>query len=140
MTRDEILAVLEDGAFERLKGSPENLEVEFKREPYRLDQENQKFELAKDVSALANAAGGIIVIGVRTRADDQAAVDVSALLTSLRFRQAPARRRVDRALGSRCVPDSSRSTQSTTEADPTRRPLRQICHRQPVQPASLTVT
>ena len=58
MTRDEILAVLEDGAFERLKGSPENLEVEFKREPYRLDQENQKFELAKDVSALANAAGG----------------------------------------------------------------------------------
>lgn len=78
MTRDEALVILAGGNFDQFVGAPESLEVEFKSEPYRLDQDSQKFELAKDVSALANAAGGIIVIGARTQRDDQAAVDVVA--------------------------------------------------------------
>jgi predicted HTH transcriptional regulator len=57
MTRDQALAILANGDFDQLIGAPESLEVEFKSEPYRVEQESQKFELAKDVSALANAAG-----------------------------------------------------------------------------------
>jgi hypothetical protein len=56
MTRDQALAILANGDFDQLIGAPESLEVEFKSEPY-VEQESQKFELAKDVSALANAAG-----------------------------------------------------------------------------------
>jgi hypothetical protein len=83
MTRDEALAILASGDFEQFRGVAEGLEVEFKAEPYRLIDEAQKFELAKDVSALANAAGGVIVIGVRTERNDQAAVDVAAELRLL---------------------------------------------------------
>jgi hypothetical protein len=61
MTRDEALAILAGGDFERFIGVAESLEVEFKGEPYRAEQDSQKFELAKDVTALANAAGGVIV-------------------------------------------------------------------------------
>jgi hypothetical protein len=78
MTRTEALAILGSGDFDQFLGAPESLEVEFKGEPYRLEHESQKFELAKDVSALANAKGGVIVIGARTRRDDQSAVDVVA--------------------------------------------------------------
>jgi predicted HTH transcriptional regulator len=63
------------GDFNQFIDAPEGLEIEFKGEPYRLEQDSQKFELAKDVSALANAAGGLIVIGARTQRDDQVAVD-----------------------------------------------------------------
>jgi hypothetical protein len=39
--------------------------LEFKAEPYRLEHELQKQELAKDVSGLANARGGAILIGFK---------------------------------------------------------------------------
>jgi hypothetical protein len=78
MTREEALLILGRGDFDNFNGAPESLEVEFKGEPYRIEQEGQKFELAKDVAAFANAAGGVIVIGARTQRDDQTAVDVVA--------------------------------------------------------------
>ena len=71
MTRDEALAVLAGGDFEQFIGVPEGLEVEFKAEPYQIEHDSQRFELAKDVSALANAVGGVIVIGARTARDDE---------------------------------------------------------------------
>ena len=54
-----------------LIGQPETAWLDFKGRPYRLDRSNRRrdkecFELAKDVSALANAKGGILLIGVRT--------------------------------------------------------------------------
>ena len=70
MTREEALEILMSGEFDQFVGVRESIEVEFKREPYRLEQDDQKFELAKDASAMANAAGGVIVIGVRTQRDD----------------------------------------------------------------------
>jgi len=83
MTRAEALAILESGDFEQLIGAAETLEVEFKGEPYRIEErDSQKFELAKDVSALANGAGGVIIIGAQTERDDQVAVDV---VTQLRL-------------------------------------------------------
>ena len=76
MIRVEALEVLEGGDFDPFIGVPESLEVEFKGQPYQLDQDSQRFELAKDVSAFANAAGGVVVIGARTHRDDQSAVDI----------------------------------------------------------------
>jgi hypothetical protein len=46
-----------------LRGRPENQSLEFKLHYGNLDQD--RIELARDVSALANADGGYIVIGVR---------------------------------------------------------------------------
>ena len=76
MTRDDALAVLESGRFEGFINVAEDVEVEFKRAPYRLDEDGERFELAKDASALANARGGVIVIGVQTERRAEAAVDI----------------------------------------------------------------
>ena len=43
---------------------------------YNLDDEFHCHELAKDVVALANAGGGLIIIGARTRLDDEHATEV----------------------------------------------------------------
>jgi schlafen family protein len=84
MTRDEALGILADGDFDRFVGVAEGLEVDFKGEPYRLGEEVEKFELAKDVSALANAAGGVIVVGVQTETDDESFLDVAHHLRLVR--------------------------------------------------------
>ena len=66
MTTQEVLNILETGDFEKLIGAMESEVLEFKGAPYQLDTPKLKLELAKDVSALANVAGGIILIGVGT--------------------------------------------------------------------------
>ena len=43
---------------------PETIWLDFKMCPYQLEQDRQRFELAKDVSAMANAEGGVILIGI----------------------------------------------------------------------------
>jgi hypothetical protein len=84
MTRAEVLDVLASRNFEPLVGLAETIDVEFKGQPYQIaDHDSQKFELAKDVSALANASGGVIVIGVQTERDNEASVDVAAELRPL---------------------------------------------------------
>lgn len=65
MTPDEARAILRSGNFAGLIGVIETDQLEAKSEPYP-DTNLGHFELAKDVSALANARGGIIIIGVRT--------------------------------------------------------------------------
>jgi len=59
--------ILESNDYTRLVGLLESGTAEFKSEPYRLSEPRQKFELAKDVSAFANAEGGSILMGVKTR-------------------------------------------------------------------------
>lgn len=51
----------------RLVGQFETALLECKRQPYRLDSDEQKLELAKDIAGLANAKGGLILIGFATR-------------------------------------------------------------------------
>ena len=63
---DEIEAILTAGNFNALIGEVENERLECKAAPYQLEHDHQKLELAKDVSGLANAEGGVILIGVRT--------------------------------------------------------------------------
>jgi hypothetical protein len=77
VTRQEVLTVLARRSFEDLIGQEEGLELEFKGSPYRLDVDAEKFELGKDVSGLANAEGGVIVIGVRTKRHLESPVDVA---------------------------------------------------------------
>lgn len=83
MNRVQLLAVLDGGDFEQLVGVREDIEVEFKRQPYQLDRESEKFELAKDVSALANANGGAIVIGVQTERSEESPADEAVRLRLL---------------------------------------------------------
>ena len=69
----EVLAKLETADFSSLIGLPECVWLDAKGSPYVFDTTKQKLELAKDVSALANGAGGIIVLGFDTTRDTQAA-------------------------------------------------------------------
>jgi hypothetical protein len=62
----EVDVILSSGRFDDLLGCVEDSRLECKAAPYQLDQERQKMELAKDVSALANADGGILLIGAQT--------------------------------------------------------------------------
>jgi Schlafen, AlbA_2 len=82
VTRDEILVILDSGNFAALIGVREDLEVEFKRQPYQLDSDGEKFELAKDVAAMANAVGGVIVIGVQTERREESPLDQAVRIRS----------------------------------------------------------
>ncbi|MFZ2148254.1 MAG: ATP-binding protein [Sedimentisphaerales bacterium] len=66
MNIQQCLDVLESRDFNNLIGTIESEVLEFKGDLYQLDLEKEKLELAKDVSALANLSGGIILIGVGT--------------------------------------------------------------------------
>ena len=63
---NDILQELESGNFDGLIGLPECRWLEAKESPYVLDPLKKRLELAKDVSAMANSGGGIIVIGFDT--------------------------------------------------------------------------
>lgn len=60
-----------------LVGVPESQEIEFKLAPYQLTTDGQKLEYAKDIAAMANGGGGVIVIGIETRRDENIGQDVS---------------------------------------------------------------
>ncbi|MEP7367805.1 MAG: ATP-binding protein, partial [Acidobacteriota bacterium] len=61
----------------RLIGSVEDEAIEFKAETYRLGTDSGKQELAKDITALANAGGGIILVGVKTQKSAHVLGDVA---------------------------------------------------------------
>jgi len=64
-----------------LIGVPETDFVDFKRTAYRLKSEKERSELAKDVSAMANAEqAGVIVLGVETERNPKLQQDVAARL------------------------------------------------------------
>jgi len=71
-TPPDIAAILARGTFDDLKGTFEDEHLECKKAPYQLQHEHQKYELAKDVSAIANRSartgsdGGYLLLGVRT--------------------------------------------------------------------------
>ena len=79
---EQAINILKSGHFDQLIGASEDDFLECKAEPYRLDDEHQKYELAKDVSALANAKGGVIIIGAQTERDVTHATDVIVKIRS----------------------------------------------------------
>ena len=71
----EIVKILQRGDFDKLINLIEGEQIEAKGSPYQLLNDSQKQELAKDVSALGNAAGGIVLIGFETKKDSLSAVE-----------------------------------------------------------------
>ncbi|MBZ0145141.1 MAG: hypothetical protein K8F56_16340 [Rhodocyclaceae bacterium] len=67
LSQSQILEILTTGDFARLIGQFESDFLECKSQPYALDSEDRKMELAKDVSGLANGGGGILLLGLSTR-------------------------------------------------------------------------
>ncbi len=65
---ESIRRILVERDFDRFKGAAETDILECKSTPYRLDEISQKQEFAKDVSGMANAGGGFIIIGLKTEA------------------------------------------------------------------------
>jgi hypothetical protein len=65
-SKDEIIDLLRTGNFDALIGEFESDWLECKRQPYAIDSDEQKLELAKDVASLANANGGLLLIGLST--------------------------------------------------------------------------
>ena len=81
----ELYAALGRGksGFDEIKGTPESDWLDFKQTLY-LAKKKQKLELAKDVSAFANARGGVIVIGIKTRRPETENIEVADELTPVR--------------------------------------------------------
>ncbi|RKT44991.1 AlbA family DNA-binding domain-containing protein [Thiocapsa rosea] len=72
----EIEKILSESRFNDLLGIAESHRLEFKSQPYDLQQTKQQHELAKDVSALANSDGGCIVVGIKTKKDLNQKLDI----------------------------------------------------------------
>ncbi|MEO8674811.1 MAG: hypothetical protein ABI569_04480 [Casimicrobiaceae bacterium] len=70
LSRAEILKLLGRRNFDALVGEFEGESLECKRDPYLLSNEEQRLELAKDVSASANGGGGLLLIGFSTSKDE----------------------------------------------------------------------
>jgi len=71
LSLDEVREILDSGNFDGLIGVVEDEKIECKAELYQLKENHQKQELAKDVAGLANAGGGVILIGARTKRDPE---------------------------------------------------------------------
>ncbi|SFM13159.1 AlbA family DNA-binding domain-containing protein [Rugamonas rubra] len=65
-----VKASLEAYRFDDLVGEFENEWLECKGQPYDLSREDQKLELVKDITGLANGAGGLLIIGYSTKRSD----------------------------------------------------------------------
>ncbi|MEP7042888.1 MAG: ATP-binding protein [Dokdonella sp.] len=75
INHEEIIRLLESGKFEDLIGVFENERLECKQQPYDLESDKNKVEFSKDVSAMANADGGVILLGYRTEKQQDHADD-----------------------------------------------------------------
>jgi hypothetical protein len=80
ITLDDARRLLAAADYDAFLDAVETEHLEFKSEPYRLEHDLQKQELAKDVSALTNAGGGAILIGFKTTKDPAVLGDFVAAL------------------------------------------------------------
>src|SRR5437879_11028951 len=75
LTPDEVGKILLSGEFAQLIATVEDESFECKNALYDLKLPIAKAELAKDVSALANAKGGYLLLGVSTKPNATHKVD-----------------------------------------------------------------
>lgn len=67
MNFSELQEIISRADFKALIGQIENDWFDCKGQPYQIDNDTGKRELAKDVSSFANADGGFIFIGIKTK-------------------------------------------------------------------------
>ena len=81
VTSTELVSILDSGDFDQLIGVVEALTLEVKgSEPYDFGLPSGRYELAKDVSAFANADGGHLLVGLETtKLADQPTDEITAL-------------------------------------------------------------
>lgn len=82
--RSDLFAALGRGDADAVLGTPESEWLDFKGEPYRLAEDDEKLELAKDVTALANSGGGVIVIGYETQREESTSRDKAKRVSRVR--------------------------------------------------------
>ncbi|MEP7012316.1 MAG: hypothetical protein ABJC13_18490 [Acidobacteriota bacterium] len=75
MELDQLQDILGSGRFSLLVGEFESECLECKGQPYRLETDEQKLELSRDVTGMANSKGGIILIGCATEKDSTHGAD-----------------------------------------------------------------
>ncbi len=75
-----IAALLDAGRETELLGVPESDQLDFKSQPYRLGGDKGRWELCKDVAALANIGGGDLVIGVETEVPDDREEEIASAI------------------------------------------------------------
>lgn len=82
MTRshEEVAELLRANKFEAVLGTRETQTLDFKESWYRLEEPAQKFELGKDVAAMANKDGGYIVRGIKATRITSADAEVAAII------------------------------------------------------------
>lgn len=71
MDKQKLQEILKTATFDALIGHIENDWFDCKKEPYQIQNDSAKRELAKDVSSFANVDGGYIFIGIRTKQSAQ---------------------------------------------------------------------
>ena len=76
----ELVVALAEGRPQDVLGTAEAGWVDFKESPYVLDGDKGRWELAKDVAAMANAGGGLIVLGIATNRETYDTHDVASEL------------------------------------------------------------
>ncbi|GAA4083109.1 AlbA family DNA-binding domain-containing protein [Nonomuraea soli] len=79
-TRSDLITALATGRARDLIGLAENGWLDFKSAPYALASGRNKFELCKDVAALANAQGGLLVLGVEAEKEATQAIEIATKL------------------------------------------------------------
>lgn len=62
-----LVAALAQGTSGCLIGTAESDRLDFKQSPYPLGTDKGKYDFCSDVAALANAQGGLILCGVKTK-------------------------------------------------------------------------
>lgn len=84
---DDVIAALAQGesGWAALEGLPESDWLEFKGEPYRLQEPYGRLALAQDTACFANAGGGVLVIGVRTERDSNTNADIASEIRPIDF-------------------------------------------------------
>jgi len=77
---EQVAILLRAGDYDSVLGTRETQTLDFKANWYRLDEPAQKFELGKDVAAMANKDGGYIIRGVKATRVTTADVEVAAFI------------------------------------------------------------
>ena len=68
LTIEDIRNVLNSGEFDEMIDAVETEWIDFKADPYHLlVSESDKWEVSEDVASFANAGGGLILLGFKTR-------------------------------------------------------------------------